>query len=526
MKLFLFLFAFIAVQKVWSQDPAYPASPTAPQNIVSAEYFFDTDPGFGNATPITISTGVTLSNVAATINTTGLSNGIHRFYLRTRSTDGGWSLTTYIDFLIDYNPAYPSTPTLVQTITKAEYFLDADPGFGSATNIPVTAATDLSNIATTVSTSGLPNGVHRFWLRTQGADGKWSLTNVKDFLVDFDPAYPTAPATPQNLTQAEYFFDTDPGFGSGSSIAITPSVDLSNVAATVNTSGLSIGVHRVYIRTKSGEGRWSITNLKDFLVDENPAYPVAPSAPGNLVYGEYFFDTDPGRGNGTPITFTPGVTLSNITISVNVGSLPNGNHTFFMRTLDDWSLTGYQTFLKGNPLPLRLLSFYAKNGERSVTLEWKTDNELNTDHFDVERSADGIHFSKIGTVPAANQSGIQSYTLNDVQPIEGKGFYRLKQVDRDAKFEYTKVVAVNRSKSLDVQLFPNPAQGTLTVLLPLQTGVQLVTLVDAKAQVIKNINVPAGNNSTEISLAGLPSGTYFIKWQSGDEVRVKPFVKM
>ena len=525
MKLFLFLIACIAAQKVWSQDPAYPTTPAAPQNIVTAEYFFDTDPGFGNAASITITPGVTLSNVAATVNTSGLSNGIHRFCLRTRSTDGGWGLTNVIDFLVDFNPAY-STSSTIQTITRAEYFIDADPGFGSGTPIPVATAIDLPNVAATINTAGLSNGVHRLWLRTQGADGKWSISNVKDFLVDFDPAYPTNPATPQNLMQAEYFFDTDPGFGSGSAIAITPSVDLSNVAASVNTTGLSIGIHRMYLRTKSGEGRWSITNQKDFLVDENPAYPTAPAAPGNLVYGEYFFDTDPGRGNGTPITFTPGVTLSNITISVTTSSLPDGNHTFFMRTLDDWSLTGYQTFLKGNPLPLRLLSFYAKNNDRSVTLEWKTDNEINTVYFDVERSADGIHFSKIGTVSATNQSGIQTYTLNDVQPIEGKGFYRLKQVDKDAKYEYTKIVAVNRSKALELQVFPNPAQTAITVLLPLQTGVQLVTLVDAKAQVIKNINVPAGNNSTEISLAGLPSGTYFIKWQSGDKVRVKPFVKM
>ncbi len=524
MKLFLsILLGLVLGQKAPAQDPAYPTAPAAPQALVAAEYFFDTDPGFGAGTPIAITPGVTLSNVAASVNTSGLSNGIHRFCLRTRSGDGGWGITNVVEFLADYNPGYP-TAAGVQNINRAEYFIDTDPGFGLATPITITPGIDVTNVAASINTAGLSNGVHKLLLRTQSADGKWSLTAIKEFLVDYDPAYPAA-TTAQNIIRAEYFIDADPGFGSGTPIAVTPAADIANVAALVNTSGLSIGVHRVYLRTKSGEGPWSLTAQKDFLVDENPAYPTAPAAPGNLVYAEYFFDTDPGTGHGTPVTFSPAVNLTNVTISVSTAGLADGNHKFFLRTLDDWSLTGYQTFMKGTPLPLRFLSFYAKNKERGIALEWKTDNEINTAHFDVERSGSGQQFEKIGVVRAVNAQGQQAYTFEDAQPFEGKNFYRLKQVDKDGKAEYSATVMVNRSKAIEIQVFPNPAQTMLTILVPVQRTEQRLTLLNAAAQTVKTIILAAGTGNTDISLDGLAPGQYFIKWQSGNDVRIKAFVK-
>ncbi|MBS1783504.1 MAG: hypothetical protein JSS78_10595, partial [Bacteroidetes bacterium] len=82
-----------------------------------------------------------------------------------------------------------------------------------------------------------------------------------------NPPYPTAPTAPQNIIAAEYFIDTDPGLGNGTSISITPGVNLSNKTVAINTAGLVNGVHRVYLRTKSGEGNWSMANVKDFIVN-------------------------------------------------------------------------------------------------------------------------------------------------------------------------------------------------------------------------------------------------------------------
>ncbi len=525
MKALFYFAAYMAWANCASaQDPAYPTAPPPVQNLNRAEYFIDTDPGFGNGVNIPVTAATNLANIPVTVNIAGLSHGPHRLWLRTRSADGRWSLSSYREFLVDFDPPYAVAPPL-QNLSKAEYFIDTDPGFGNGINIPVTSATDLSNIPVTVNTAGLSQGPHRVWVRTRNAEGRWSLSGFREFLVDFDPAYPTLPAV-QNITRAEYFIDTDPGFGQGTAIPVSPATDLPAVVAQINTSGLSIGVHRLYLRTRNTEGRWSLTAQGDFLVDENPAYPTAPAAPGNLVYAEYFFNTDPGFGNGTAVVLSPAVDLGNRTIAVNTSALPDGRHTFYLRTLDDWSLTGYQSFIKGSALPLRLLSFYAKNKEQAVELEWKTTDETGTSHFDVERSADGIRFDKLGTIQAQNRPGTQQYAFADTRPLNSKSFYRLKQVDKDGKAEYSPTVLVNRDRGLMFQVFPSPARELVTVVLAPESTVRELALLDAGARTLKVVPIQAGTGNVSLSLAGLKGGTYFVRLRNGENVSVRPFIKL
>lgn len=330
-------------------DPDYPLPPAAAQNIVAAEYYFDIDPGYGNATPIAITPGVNIINAAFSANTTGLTNGIHRIVIRTRSNEGRWGITAIRDFLVDFDPLYASLSAL-EDVTGAEYFVDTDPGQGNGTVIAVTAGTDVSNIAAAINVTGLTAGIHRIYIRTRSADGKWSITNVKDFLVNFDSPYPVTPPALQNIIAAEYFIDADPGFGNGTVIPLTPGVDINNFSFNANTSGLPNGAHRIYIRTKNNEGSWSITAIKEFIADADSNYPPAPATPQNIIAAEYFFDTDPGTGNGTSIPVTPGVDINNIATTISTAALTPGEHKIYVRTLNaegKWSITNYSTFTFG-----------------------------------------------------------------------------------------------------------------------------------------------------------------------------------
>ena len=103
------------------------------QTVSRAEYFFDTDPGVGNGTSIAITAGA-LVEVNAEIDLTGLAAGVHTLFVRTRDSNGRWSLTEGRTFLIQATPVI-TTPT----ITAAEYFLDTDPGSGKGTSLTVTA---------------------------------------------------------------------------------------------------------------------------------------------------------------------------------------------------------------------------------------------------------------------------------------------------------------------------------------------------------------------------------------------------
>ena len=334
-----------------AQDPGYPPAPATLQNIIAAETFIDTDPGIGLATAVPVTAGLNISNAAATINLTGLSNGIHHLYLRTKNAEGKWSITATKDFLYDFNPVY-QTNTAAQHIIAAEYFIDTDPGIGAATPIALTAAVNISDVPVAVNTASLTNGVHRLYIRTKSAEGRWSLVNIKDFIVDFDFAYPAPPAAVQNIVAAEYFINTDPGPGNGTAIPITAATDISNIAVAVNTSSLSPATtNHLFIRTKNAAGHWSIANEKTFVVaiTNDPAYPAAPAAVQHIIAAEYFIDTDPGPGNGTGISITAATDINNLATVINTSTLqPATTHQLFIRTKNAegyWSIANTKQFV-------------------------------------------------------------------------------------------------------------------------------------------------------------------------------------
>ncbi len=348
--LFLCAFALLA----YAQDPAYPPPPVPPLNITAAEYFIDTDPGAGLGTPMALTPGINISNANVAVNVNGLSIGIHYLYIRARNGEGAWSITQVREFLYDQDFPYIVPPPVPGQVVAAEYFIDTDPGAGNGTAIPLTPGVDLNNLPATVHVNGLTNGTHRLYIRTQNAEGRWGLTAFKEFTIDFDIAYPGIPAAALNLVAAEYFFDTDPGTGNGTPIAVTPGTDLNNVNAGINTTGLTVGTHRLYLRSRSQEGNWSITAVKEFTVDADFEYPAPPPAALKVIAAEYFIDTDPGAGLGTSIPVTASIDLANVTANVNTTGLPLGVHRVYLRTKSEegrWSLTQFGEFTVITDIP-------------------------------------------------------------------------------------------------------------------------------------------------------------------------------
>ncbi|MBL7872955.1 MAG: gliding motility-associated C-terminal domain-containing protein [Cyclobacteriaceae bacterium] len=287
-----------------------PSSLTA-QTILKAEYFFDTDPGNGNGTPITFTpTGGTVV-FTTSIPTTSLSTGFHQLAIRVKETGGLWSEFEHRGFYLTSSTADAAN------IVAAEYFFDVDPGQGAGISIPVTAGAT-TNFVASIPTSSLTSGFHFLAIRTKGQDGRWSLFEGRGFYIT------ASTSNVPNLTAAEYFFDTDPGQGNGTSIPITPGAT-ANFIASVPTASLAPGFHFVAIRTKGPDGKWGIFESRGFYITSSTT-----DAP-NITKAEYFFDTDPGQGNGTPISITPGAT-SNFTISLPSAGLTPGFHFLAIRT--------------------------------------------------------------------------------------------------------------------------------------------------------------------------------------------------
>ncbi|QEC44870.1 T9SS type A sorting domain-containing protein [Pseudobacter ginsenosidimutans] len=504
---FLLLLSYNTVVQAQT-DPAYPTAPATPGNIVAAEYFIDTDPGVGNGTAIPVTPGTDISNISFNANTGSLSEGAHTMYVRTLNTDGRWAITHVRQFVADYNPGYSTAPATPGNIVAAEYFIDTDPGIGNATTIPLTPGADISNISFNANTSGLSGGMHTIYLRTLSTEGRWSITNMRQFVADYNPAYPTAPAAPQNIVAAEYFIDTDPGIGNATAIPVTPGTDLNNISFNANTSSLATGAHNIYVRTLNSEGRWAVTNLRQFVSDDDWIYPAPPAAPGNITRVEYFIDTDPGFGNGTPITITPGVDLNNISIDIPAASISEGQHILYIRSLDDWSITNYSPFMVSQALPLHFLSFTAAGSGKDVLLNWTTTDEVNTATFEIEISADNEAFERIHSIPAKNTSGVHHYSFIHRNVPATRLLYRLKQTDIDGGFEYSKIAIVNMRQAVKISLYPNPANHNIMLknIKPQDVSSVDILSMEGKRMVLFNA---AFNNQYHIST--LPPGTYVMK---------------
>ena len=307
------------------------ASSTSPL-IVAAEYYFNNDPGFGNANPIAGFSPDSIINIVSNIPVDTLPVGFHTIYLRTMDTNGNWSLTYRTTFYL-----FDSSISISPLLTGGEYFWDTDPGFGNGNSIAINPDS-LVQIADTISIAGLGTGIHTLYIRVVDTNLAWSQVYTRTlFIVDdnggVDPL----------IVAAEFFIDIDPGEGSGTAIAVDTSLNVIDTSFSVQTNGLSIGAHKLYVRVLDSRGNWSINYIRDIIIIPDGS----SSSATNIIAAEYFFDNDPGIGGAYPLSgFTPD-SVVNIVSNLPVDTLPTGFHTIYIRTMDSngiWSLTYSSTF--------------------------------------------------------------------------------------------------------------------------------------------------------------------------------------
>ncbi len=307
------------------------------QNINRVEYFFDTDPGFGLGTSITITPSANVTNISSNIPLNSLVTGFHTFYIRARDVNGKWSITHNRAFYKENSGA----SALLANVNKAEYFFDTDPGFGLGINIPITASNNVGNITLNAPVTSLSAGFHTFYIRARDANGKWSVTHNRVFYKE--NLSQNAPLV--NVNKAEYFFNTDPGFGAGINIPITAGINVGNILLAAPLTSLPIGFHTFYIRVRDANGKWSVTHNRVFYKEN-----LSQNAPLAIINkAEYFFDTDPGFGAGINIPITAGINVSNIALIAPLTTLATGFHSFYIRVRDvngKWSITHNRAFYK------------------------------------------------------------------------------------------------------------------------------------------------------------------------------------
>jgi len=174
-------------------------------------------------------------------------------------------------------------------------------------------------------------------------------------------------------------------------------------------------------------------------------------------------------------------------------------------------------------LPVELISFDAEKKGQSVLLSWKTAQEQNSNRFEVERSNNGTTFKLIGTVASSgNTTTTKNYSLTDNVPLSGVNYYRLKQIDIDGSFKYSKVEAVNFERPKQVVIFPNPVSDRLFISMPDRSNFNSVRIMDASGKLVLQKDITS--SAVELDVRALPKGWYVIQLTGDDKVE-KVFIK-
>lgn len=182
-------------------------------------------------------------------------------------------------------------------------------------------------------------------------------------------------------------------------------------------------------------------------------------------------------------------------------------------------------------LPLTMGDFTGNKRQNSVQLNWNTLTEMNTSHFDIERSTDGILFTKLGQVSAAGDAtDTRNYQFTDqLLPSARTIFYRLKMTDKDQTFRYSRIIAVTNDNSLlTLRLFPNPVSEVLQIQVYAgrKENARLSITDAAGNQVLqKTITLQEGNNGSSMTVGELPPGQYLLTVIAESFTHTEKFIK-
>jgi hypothetical protein len=276
------------------------------QGLSKAEYFFDTDPGFGNGISINLAGNPDSINQNFSIPIGSLSQGFHNLFFRVKNTQGKWAMYMGRRFFVLPNPS----TLLTGPISKAEYFFDSDPGFGNGTPINISPTSDSISQNIAIPIGGLAVGFHNLFFRVKSNQGKWSMYMGRRFYVLPNLVAPSS----KKIVNAEYFFDVDPGVGNGIDLPINQIGDSVNFSSVLNVGNLSLGNHVISVRVQDSSRVWSLYFSRPFNVCTNPpSTQVTPAGPVNICAGQTQLLTALG---GTGFTYQwqkDGVIISNAT---------------------------------------------------------------------------------------------------------------------------------------------------------------------------------------------------------------------
>ena len=404
--------------------------------------------------------------------------------------------------------------------------------------------------------SGVADAVNGLYKTTDGGANWFPITNgigtIKNFLCfAMSPTDPNTIYTGSSFSVAtstgptSIYKSTDGGANwvlSSNGLPTDPTEI--NPIRTLNVSGsnANVVIAGLFVNTVTLLGGFYIsTDAGANWVQKNNGLPIVQSKlirsaairPGfdNQFYLglDYASGTDIGvwgttDGGDNWFDFNGGTLLNTYTIRALVFN-PTGNHTLFAGYASTTANIGGVFEYTFSFVPVELVSFSAEVYSNNVTLSWITATEINNSGFQIERrNANTEQWNNIGFVNGngnSTETRYYSYTDNSVTP--GQYYYRLKQIDYNGNFKYSKEVEVTIlpvSEFTLKQNYPNPFNPNTRIAFSIPNSsfvsLKVFDILGNEINTLVNGELTQGSYEVEFNGTNLPSGVYFYNLTAGD----------
>ncbi len=159
------------------------------------------------------------------------------------------------------------------------------------------------------------------------------------------------------------------------------------------------------------------------------------------------------------------------------------------------------------PLPVVLFNFTVQLSGNDAIISWRAEAEVNLSYYVIERSNDAFNFEKIFNQPALGKS---LYSQKDQNLSKGSYYYRIKSVNLDGTFEYSKIVTIAVNDQSSMMVHNNPAGDVLTIQHFDAINERTIKIIDIQGKEVKSEIMPVGTTMISIDVQTLYAGIYFI----------------
>lgn len=242
------------------------------------------------------------------------------------------------------------------------------------------------------------------------------------------------------------------------------------------------------------------------------------------LVGYWNFNQGTAGGSNSGLT-----TLNDVHSNGNDGNL---NNFSLSGSTSNWISSG--AGISGNcmnvvcsVLPVELIEFVGSFFDNRVNLKWSTASELNNLGFEIQKSKNARDWDNINFVEGrGTTTEVNKYQYVDLNPFSRINYYRLKQIDFDGAFEYSKVIAVEyENLKWNINVFPNPSNGLINLNVNNPSNQRMkIKISDNLGRKVWESDLIEGESNWRKEIEIKRKGIYFVTTQIGDEIQYKRII--